>query len=42
MTIRPEIRYDVFSGTDLNGVKPYDSGTSNHQWVYSVDAVLLF
>ena len=42
VTIRPEIRYDVFSGTDLNGVKPYMSGTSNHQWVYSVDAVVLF
>ncbi len=42
LTVRPEIRYDVFNGADLNGVKPYSSGTSNHQWVYSVDAVLLF
>jgi len=42
LTVRPEIRYDWFNGTDLNGVKPYSSGTSDHQWVYSVDAVLLF
>lgn len=42
LTIRPEIRYDCFSGADLNGVKPYLSGTSDHQWVYAVDAVVLF
>ena len=42
LTVRPEIRYDWFTGTDLNGVKPFSSGNSNHQWVYSVDAVLLF
>ncbi|HEX3999998.1 MAG TPA: outer membrane beta-barrel protein [Pirellulales bacterium] len=42
LTVRPEIRYDLFNGSDLNGVKPYLSGTSNHQWVYAVDAVVLF
>lgn len=42
VTIRPEIRYDWFDGTDLNGVKPYLSGTSNHQFVYAIDAVVLF
>jgi hypothetical protein len=42
LTVRPEIRYDWFSGTDLNGVRPYLSRTSDHQWVYAIDAVLLF
>jgi Putative beta-barrel porin-2, OmpL-like. bbp2 len=36
---RPEIRYDWFSGQDLNGVKPYLAGTSNHQWIYSTDMI---
>jgi hypothetical protein len=40
--VRPEIRYDWFTGDDLNGVKPYHAGTSNHQWIYSVDAIVQF
>jgi hypothetical protein len=36
---RPEIRYDLFSGTPLNGVEPYRAGTSNHQWIYSTDMI---
>jgi hypothetical protein len=39
---RPEIRYDWFSGQDLNGVKPYLAGTSNHQWIYSTDMIVQF
>lgn len=42
VTIRPEIRYDWFQGQDLAGVKPYMNGASNHQWIYSVDAIVLF
>jgi hypothetical protein len=40
--VRPEIRYDWFSGQDLEGVKPYHDGTSNHQWIYSVDTIVQF
>jgi hypothetical protein len=40
--VRPEIRYDWFSGQDLNGVKPYHDGMSNHQWIYSVDTIVQF
>ncbi len=36
---RPEIRYDLFNGDALNGVKPYHDGTSNHQWIYSTDII---
>jgi len=39
---RPEIRYDWFSGQDLNGVAPYHAGTSNHQWIYSTDMIVQF
>jgi hypothetical protein len=39
---RPEIRYDWFSGQDLNGVKPYHDGTANHQWIYSTDMIVQF
>ncbi len=42
LTIRPEIRYDFYNPNGGTGPKPYDTGTSNHQWVYSCDAVLLF
>lgn len=37
--IRPEVRYDWFSGQTLNGVKPYVNGTLNHQWISSVDVI---
>jgi len=44
LQIRPEIRYDWFTGHDLNvvGLQPYHDGTSNHQWIGSVDAILQF
>jgi hypothetical protein len=37
--IRPEIRYDWFSGQGLNGVKPYVNGAQNYQWISSVDVI---
>ena len=37
--VRPELRYDWFSGHDLNGVQPYHAGTSNHQWISAVDVI---
>jgi hypothetical protein len=37
--IRPEVRYDWFSGQGLNGVKPYINGTQNHQWLGSIDVI---
>jgi hypothetical protein len=42
LTLRPEIRYDMYDPNGGTGPKPFSSGTSNHQWVYSCDAILLF
>lgn len=42
LMIRPELRYDWFDGQDRNGVAPYHAGTSNHQWITGIDAILQF
>ncbi len=42
LQVRPELRYDWFTGQYLNGVEPYHDGRSNHQWIGSIDAILQF
>jgi len=43
LTIRPEVRYDWYTGSNGNGgVKPYLTGTSDHQFLFSCDAIWLF
>jgi len=40
--IRPEARYDWFDGDALNGVRPYDDGSSNNQFLLTTDVIVTF
>jgi hypothetical protein len=44
LIVRPEVRYDWFNGDSLNAIggRPYGDGTDNSQWVYGLDAVVLW
>ena len=41
-TVRPELRYDWFDGVSLNGLRPYDAGTQDDQFLLGFDAILLW
>ena len=42
LKIRPELRYDVFDGRATGGVRPYDGGTQNDQFLAAFDVVYLW
>ncbi len=44
LTIRPELRYDWYSGADgTNGTTlPYDDGTKDHQWLTGFDVIYVY
>ena len=42
LTIRPEIRYDWFSGTYFPGGLPFDDATTDEQLSFGVDLIMLY
>lgn len=42
LTVRPELRYDWFDGISLTGLRPYDDGTRDDQWLAGFDVIYLF
>ncbi len=42
ITVRPEVRYDWFSGTYRPGGLPYDNATKDNQFSLGFDVVILF
>ena len=42
LIVRPEVRYDWYEGEQLNGAAPFGDGTESSQWVYGLDAVVLW
>ncbi len=43
LQIRPELRYDWYTGArNAAGDLPYLTGTSNHQWIPAIDAIVQF
>jgi hypothetical protein len=41
-TVRPELRYDWFDGESLGGLRPYDDGTEDDQWLAGLDLIFLW
>lgn len=43
LIVRPEVRYDHFSGIGVNGLaNPYDDGNSDNQFLYGIDVIYLY
>ena len=41
LIVRPEVRYDWYDGVNAAG-PPFGDGTESSQWVYGLDAVVLW
>lgn len=44
LIIRPNLRFDYYQGADNNagGLRPFDDGNKNHQWILATDVVLTY